>query len=186
MDEDHHNLSLAGTLYASIREVDTHYKDERMRDWEHSVSALSDMGLEVKTTHHHAHQAKDVLETLKHLKTGSYEMSLPIYSLTGKLKGFHSLGLIITESGTCYLLESNLAIGVIKRTELVQTVGRLFTEYTGLDYTNTLEGERPPSWKRIANIIQERANPPKDLSMPYFGLLEVELSSTLKDSPSAA
>jgi hypothetical protein len=124
--------------------------------------------------------SEDVLRSLSVLNPGAYKLTLPQYSPTGDLEGHHSLGLII-DTQKCYILDSNDAIGWTMRKDLRQTMGRIFTEYTGFDYSQDLQGTYPSFRTKVGNFLKEQANPPAAPLKPRFELLKIGKSTRIRE-----
>jgi hypothetical protein len=77
-----------------------------------------------------------ILRQLATIDPGAYLINMPTYSPTGNSDNArHAIGLIVSAT-YCYILDSNNGIGWTNRGEdLSETVGRIFTEYTGYKYS---------------------------------------------------
>lgn len=172
---------LCGQYLASVREAAERLEKHHLHEKDRMQAAFLFAGLTVDSIPHLESPAGDILRTLEHAEPGAYHISLPTYSSTGDLVGYHALGLLIS-NGICYFLDSNMGVGWSFRNKLVPTLGRLFTEYTGMDYSEDLSGRIPSRMEWVANVIRERANPPSKGIQSDFSLIKVKLSDQIKKS----
>jgi hypothetical protein len=122
----------------------------------------------------------NVLRVLSTLNPGAYQLVIPSFNSSGQRSGSHAIGLII-DTHSCYILDSNVAIGSTSRQDLCQTMGRLFTEYTGFDYSKNLDGTPPSYLTKVSNTLKGRANPPSAPLTDGFHLLKVTKSARASD-----
>jgi len=170
--KEHRGTHLEGKFLASIRNVEERFFKEDLTEMYRMQAAFSFAGLRIEQFHHIGSQPGDILKTLSVLDSGSFKLSFPVYSSTGSLEGAHATGIIINHD-VCYFLEPNGAIAYCEKKELSQTIGRLFTFYTGLDFKENPDGNRPTFWKKVSNFFHETANPPSTPLASHFDLIEV-------------
>ncbi len=160
-------LASALTAAEKSKEFDDSEK-ERME------AALEYSGLKIESVIHYDRPPQEILKSLETASCGAYKMSHPVYTHTGEHQGEHAIGVIITEE-ICFILESNSAIGWCRRDELTTMIGRLYTECTGLNFSQKQEGEFPSFGTRVGNFIKERANPSPSGPRQSFSLMKVKL-----------
>jgi hypothetical protein len=168
-----HHHKICGEILASVRRAEQRFVNDDLVEKDLMQAAFANAGLTVVKFHHMESQPGDVLRTLSILDSGLFKLSFPSYSPTGHLDGLHSVGLVV-DSENCYIQESNGAIAWIDKQEMTQSVGRLFTYYTGLDYSQDLDGERPSFWRKLENFFNEKANPPSSPLASHFELIELK------------
>jgi hypothetical protein len=135
-------------------------------------AAFANAGLRVKLFHLMGATSKMVLDKIGRLGPGAYVLTLPKYTAAAEFIGLHSIAIIIEPNSRCTILDSNCAIGWCSFDELPATLGRLFTEYTGLDYSDDFNGQPPSGWQQLGNIFADRANPPMEVKS-VFELIEI-------------
>lgn len=164
-------------IYASAKDAAIKLNCVDLQDAELTMLGLSLAGLKVEAPLLYNSTPEDLLEACKTLQPGAYQVDLPCYSSTGEHQGYHTVGLVISENGQIYLYDPNFALGRIPtQGDLVPTIGRLLTEYTGMDYS-TGTGIRPSSGTQFINFFRERANPSKEDVIHGFNLYKIGLAT---------
>lgn len=145
-----------GTLVVALDKLGNHVLGEKVL----TCGLFAAYGLEVENITVQAHPG-DVLRSVNDLNPGAYALSLPCYSPFGKLQNeSHSIAFVIKEgTKNCYIFDSNEAIALTPKEELQATIGRLFTHYTGWDFSENLDGERPKFWRKLKNVMSGGSGP---------------------------
>lgn len=170
-----HNKKLGGKYLASLRQVAQKYHRRDLEEEARMITFFENAGLSVEKIYHLGAKPQDILKTIPRLSEGAYKLSFPKYGSTGKLEGYHSVGLCIDDT-RCYLLDSNSEISRVTRPELAYAIGSLFTDYTGIIFSKNPNGEMPSFLTKTLNFLQDRANPPSTSLSPYFELLKITLN----------
>jgi hypothetical protein len=160
----HEKLRLGGQLYSSLRIAADHYNKLESSGRDRTRAIYQFAGLQTEVLHHNASPG-DVLRTVGSLPPGVYDISLPVFGAAGDKNERHAIAFVVQEGGFSYFYEPNNTIAYSLRSEVGETVGRIFQRYTGFDYSENLDGSPPGILKKIANFFQERANPPSEASL---------------------
>lgn len=170
-------IPIEGKIYASVKNAAEKIGCQSLEDAELTMVGLPPAGLKMQSAPIYNSTAEKLLEACTTLQPGAYKLDFPCYSSGGSHQGFHTAGLAISATGESYLYDPNFAIGRIPtKNELVPTLARLFTEYTGMDYSTGV-GVRPATVTKFANFFRERANPPEYDDIYGFNLYKVDLAT---------
>ena len=160
---------IAGCYLATLRDA-TDYEDT---DLDRTKANFELAGLSAEVLHYRK-GPQEVLERTSTLAPGVYNLSFPVYDMFGNhQKGLHTVAFAIQEGRPAYFYDANLCIASASRTDVQATIGRLFTHYTGLDYSTDFNGVKPCFGRRALNFIQERANPPPGPVEQRFELIRI-------------
>ena len=175
LEENNKDTILDAHHFATVRYVAESYEKQLLSERDRLIAYYSNVELSVEKIFYLNNGPGDVLGTISQLDPGAYELTMPTFDSFGSRKGIksHTVGLIIDPKKKCYILDSNIAIGWMSYDELPQTVGRLFTRYTGFDYSEDYKGRAPPFWRKATNWLFERANPSATLLNKGFVLVKI-------------
>ena len=150
---------IGGPFYASLRKAAKKYDGiQTYSAKDRTLAAYSLAGLKAEILHYDAPPG-DVLRTIGTLPPGAYNFTFSTYGPTGCKKGRHTIAFIIQERGFSFFYDPNNSVAYGPREEVQETIGRLLEGYTGFDYSENLDGAYPSTLGKIANFLQERANP---------------------------
>lgn len=161
------NTRISGQIKATLREIAEVFAKNNLIEKAVLNAAHEEAGLCIEEFCYTNTTPEAILRSIPTLGSGAYELSFPNYNLIGSLQGYHTTGFTIDTKRRCLILDSNIALGYDNQNELQATIGRLFTHYNGLDYSNNLAGERPSSGQKVIHFFQERAHPPATLDSKY-------------------
>ncbi len=165
------NIHIGGRYYATLREALPNSDSSLAR----TKAAFKLAGLNAQVLHSRS-MPGPILGNIETLEPGAYTISFPTYGIFGEKSGdLHTVAFVFQEGAPSYFCENNRCIASVPKEEVKATIERLFTHYTGLDYTQDPNGQLPSFFRRAANFFQERANPPPTSIDSTFELLKINL-----------
>jgi hypothetical protein len=146
------SINLRCTLLGSIRHVaEAHCKAHAWQK-KRAEKMYRFLGMQPEGLYLISHTAGSILQTLKQIEKGYYEITIPTFDTIGLESGFHAIGIIVADDA-CYILDSNIGIGETTYQDLPDTVGRIFSIYTGLDYSEDCNGKTTSFWETVLRLI---------------------------------
>lgn len=174
-------IAIKQEVYASLRIAIEKFCNQPLGDITRETTIFALAGLNAEVIHFES-TPRNILESVSTLGPGAYKLTFPVLDESGKISdSSHAVEFIIDENGETYFYDPNCCIASVSQDKIQETVGRLFTAYTGFDYSRNLDGEAPGSLDRLFNLLAGRSNASFSPLTRGFDLLKI--TSTVSVHP---